>query len=249
MADAQALVRDRIVHPGEARAAGAPPRRPRPWIEAEPTTAASLLQAARAYARLEQIHYYRGEYLPLFVATLSSLNLSERAGTSSHLAFAYTNAGAAAGIMPLHRTASHYFALAQATLEEAYDVEVESYLRLGHGVYLAGLAQWDRAVASCKLGQDLAERLGFRRRWEELTAVRALATRDFDERLDLLARTAASATQRSDAQTASWGLLNQAEVLLARGDRRRRRRASVRSRAPCRTWGSRSRRWPSHSAR
>ena len=56
---------------------------------------------------------------------------------------------------------------------------------------------------------------------EELTAVRALATRDFDERLDLLARTAASATQRSDAQTASWGLLNQAEVLLARGDRRR----------------------------
>ena len=66
---------------------------PRPWIEAEPTTAASLLQAARAYARLEQIHYYRGEYLPLFVATLSSLNLSERAGPRRISRFLYERRG------------------------------------------------------------------------------------------------------------------------------------------------------------
>jgi len=188
---------------------------------ADPMAGASLLEAARAYARLEQIHYYRGEYLPLMVATLASLNLSERAGPSSHLATAYANAGAAAGILPLRRIAARYFALAESTLQQAYDMEAESYVRLGHSVYLAGLGEWRQASASCERGQELASRLGFHRRWEEITAVRAMATNDLQERMELAGRTIESASRRSDAQTAAWGLLNHADLFAIRGEVKR----------------------------
>jgi serine/threonine protein kinase/tetratricopeptide (TPR) repeat protein len=191
---------------------------PRRWIESDPERSEVLLEGARAYNRLEQIYYYRGEYLPLFLANLTTLNLSERAIRSSHLAAAYTNAAATAGIVPLHKTAVRYFELAEETLGAAYDAEVESYLRLLHAVYLTGLGQWERAAEKADRALELADRLGFRRRWEEAAGVRGGAECDFDKRLEWARRTHQSALQRDDPQMTSWGLLAQAEVLAARGD-------------------------------
>jgi tetratricopeptide (TPR) repeat protein len=191
---------------------------PRRWIEADRERSDILLEGARASNRLEQIFYYRGEYLPLFLANLTTLNLSERAIKSSHLAAAYTNAAATAGIVPLHVTAVKYFDLAEATLDGAYDAEVESYLRLLQAVYYTGLGQWERAAEKAERALDLADRLGFRRRWEEAAGVRSGAARDFDERIAWARRALESASQRDDPQMTSWGLLSQAEVLAARGD-------------------------------
>src|SRR6185369_1839102 len=45
-----------------------------------------LIDAARAYDHLLQIHYYEAAALPLVHATLRTLNLAERAGPSPELA-------------------------------------------------------------------------------------------------------------------------------------------------------------------
>ncbi|MDP9034906.1 MAG: AAA family ATPase [Myxococcota bacterium] len=191
---------------------------PRRWITADPQQSPHLLDAARAYDRLEQIYYYRGEYLPLFLANLTTLNLAEQAAPSAHLAAAYTNAGAAAGLMPLRQTAAKYFALAEATLNQAYNAETESYLRLLHAVYLTGLGEWDRAIVESSRALTLATELGFRRRWEEAAGVRGGATCDFDERLAWARQVVESALRRDDPQTLTWGLLSEAEVQSTRGD-------------------------------
>ncbi len=74
---------------------------PRRWIEADARRSALVLEGARAYDRLQQVYYYRGQYVRLMLAMLTTLNLSERAKPSSYLATAYTNAGATAGIIPV----------------------------------------------------------------------------------------------------------------------------------------------------
>jgi tetratricopeptide (TPR) repeat protein len=176
-----------------------------------------LLAASRAYDRLQQIYYYRGEYLPLFLANLTTLNLAERAMPSAHLAVAYANAGATAGIIPLRATAARYFALAHGMLAEAYDEEAESYLCLLHSVYLTGLGRWEDAVATSERAIALAAKLGFRRRWEEAAGVRCRATCDLDERLEWADRALASSRGRADPQMMCWGFNTRAEVLADRG--------------------------------
>ncbi len=193
---------------------------PHNWIEGESGEAETFLQAARAYDRLMQIYYYTGEYTPLFFANLATLDLAERMPPSPILAVAYTNAAAVAGIVPLPRVASSYFRLAEATLKTAYDPEVESYLAIIYAQYQSGLGNWPEATAASDRGLEVAERLGFRRRWEDGAAVLCNVTwgRDFDDCLIWGERMYESAARRGDSQMVSWGLLRRAEVHAARGD-------------------------------
>jgi serine/threonine protein kinase/tetratricopeptide (TPR) repeat protein len=189
-------------------------------IETDASRAAALLEPARAYDRLMQIYYYTGEYGPLFFANLATLDLAGRAPPSPTLAVAYTNAGAVAGIVPLHRVAEAYFRLAEATIRESYDVEVDSYRTLIYAHYLSGLGKWSEASSASDRGLQLAESLGFRRRWEDGAAVRSNLgwARDFDDCLAWGERMFESAQRRGDTQMVSWGLLRRAEVHVARGD-------------------------------
>jgi hypothetical protein len=167
-----------------------------------------------------QIYYYTGEYGPLFFANLATLDLAGRAPPSPTLAVAYTNAGAVAGIVPLRRVASAYFRLAEATIHEAYDPEVDSYRTLIYAHYLSGLGDWAEASSASERGLQLAESLGFRRRWEDGAAVRCNLGwgRDFEDCLAWGERMFESAQRRGDTQMVSWGLLRRAEVHVARGD-------------------------------
>ncbi len=193
---------------------------PRRRVETDTARAASFLEPARAYDRLMQIYYYTGEYGPLFFANLATLDLAGRVPPSPTLAVAYTNAGAVAGIVPLPRVAAAYFRLAEATIREAYDAEVDSYYTLIHAHYQSGLGNWSGALRASERGLQLAESLGFRRRWEDGAAVRCNLGfgRDFDECLAWGERMFESAQRRGDAQIVSWGLLRRAEVHVARGD-------------------------------
>jgi tetratricopeptide (TPR) repeat protein len=191
---------------------------PRKWIAIDSRRSDSLLEAARAYDRLQQLYYHRGEYTHLVLANLTTLNLSERAAPSSYLATAYANAGATAGIIPLRGAAANYFALAESTLAKAYDPDVDMYLRQLHAVYLLGIGQFEDARREVKRSLQLAEDLGSRRRWEENAGVLCIMTSDLDERLEWASRALASARLRSDPQMTSWHLLWHAEVHAARGE-------------------------------
>src|SRR6185369_4385661 len=91
--------------------------------------ALDLIDAARAYDHLLQIHYYEAAPLPLVHATLRTLNLAERAGPSPELASAYANTFAGLALSPaLRRFAPEYLRRAEETLAKAPDPAVESYL-------------------------------------------------------------------------------------------------------------------------
>ncbi len=193
---------------------------PHRWIEADSQQSAALLEIARAYDRLMQIYYYRGEYGPLFFANLSMLDFAERAAASPILAVAYANTAATAGLVPLRGVANTYFRLAETTLGQAYDAEAESYLRALSARYLSGLGKWTEAIAAADRVMALAEDLGFRRRWDEGAGLRSDLSwgRDFDESMMWCNRMLESALRRRDAQATVWGFLRRAEVNVARGD-------------------------------
>lgn len=192
----------------------------RRWVESDPRKSPALLEAARAYDRLTQIYYYRGEYAPLLYANLATLDLAERGAPSPMRAVGFTNAAATAGIVPIPRLARAYFDLAEGALREAYDPEVESYYQVLHGHYLSGLGDWQRASAAGDRVMQIAEELGFGRRWEEGAGLRCAVEwgRDFDRCLEWCNRMFDSAVRRNDVQTTSWGFLRRAEVHVARGD-------------------------------
>jgi serine/threonine protein kinase/tetratricopeptide (TPR) repeat protein len=192
---------------------------PARWFAADPSQAAELTETARAFDRLMQTYYYRGEYGPMLLANLSMLNLVERGPISPSLAVGYTNAAAVAGIIPLRKLAARYFELAEGVLERAYHPEVESHLRLLVAHYEHGLGNWDKATASVDRALALTRELGYLRRWEDGAGVRSNLAfgRDFEESLAWSDKMYRSALRRGDAQGICWGLLRRAEVRAARG--------------------------------
>jgi serine/threonine protein kinase len=192
---------------------------PARWLRrGEP--ARNLREAARTYERLVQAYYYAGDYPNLFLANVMTLNLAELQAPTPTLAAAYTNAGITASIIPAHGLAATYFGLAESTLAQAYDAEVESYLDLVRSVYDAGLGKWSSAFESNLRSISRTEQLGFRRRWEEGAGVRAwLHTRlAADEGLEWASRLFESAQRRGDRQMMSWGLFGGAFLHVRRGD-------------------------------
>ncbi len=190
------------------------------WVEVEAKRREAFFETARVYDRLTQIYYYLGDYDSLFFANLAGLDRAERLPPSPTRAVGYTNVGATAGILGLPRVANLYFNLAESALKDAYDPEVESYLRVLWGHYLTGQGEWDRALAAGSRVLELAERLMFGRRWEEGAGLRCNLAwgRDFDECLAWGDRMFESAARRKDAHTTTWGFLRRAEVHAARGD-------------------------------
>jgi tetratricopeptide (TPR) repeat protein len=192
---------------------------PARWLSRPDQGARALLDTAKAYDRLMQTCYYRGEYGPMFLANLTMLNLVERGPVTPSLATAYTNAAAVAGIVPLPRVAARYFELAERVLERAYHPEVESHLRLLLAHYEGGRGNWQKAITAVERALVLTLELGYVRRWEDGAGVRSNLAwgRNFDESLAWCSAMHRSASRRGDAQVVSWGLLRRAELHAALG--------------------------------
>ena len=176
-------------------------------------------EASQAYDRLLQIAYYQGQPLDMFHATLRTLNLAEVAGPSPELAMAYSIAHAVAGIMPIHPLAEAYMRKANEALARAYDPAVDSYLQLLAGVYRSGIGQWQRAQEAFGRGLALAEKLGFRRRADEIRlglATLAFLQGDYREAHRHTEQPRAPGG-REDAQAEAWHLLTLAQVEIAQG--------------------------------
>jgi tetratricopeptide (TPR) repeat protein len=184
---------------------------------------AELVSAARAYDHLLQVHYFEADRLSLLHAMLMTLNLAERAGPSPELASAYGNTFAALSLAPpLRGLAESYLTRAKLALGHDPDPAVESYLALLHGVELASLGNWAEAEPCVRTAVDIAERLGFRRRWEEGMAILAHnhALRGDEERALAEAGAVERSALRGDPQTRCWSLVILAQAKLALGSAR-----------------------------
>jgi tetratricopeptide (TPR) repeat protein len=181
-----------------------------------------LLEKAQIYDRLLQIYYYTGAELPLMLHAMAhSTNLAELAGPSSILALGYVNVGATAGIIPIRRLADRYFALARGALQQHPNAEIESFVNLLEGHYRFGCGEATRAGALFTDAMQIAERLGFVRRWEENASLyRCLLSAEgrFTEAFALSERILASVTPRGDLQVRCWELIGRSQLSLVTGD-------------------------------
>jgi energy-coupling factor transporter ATP-binding protein EcfA2 len=179
-----------------------------------------LLDAARTYDHLLQIHYYEADLLRLVHATLRTLNLAERAGPSPELAAAYANTFAGLALSPASRKlAFGYFERAEATLASAPDAAVESYLALLKGLDLANQGLWGEGEPAIQQARAIAERLGYRRRWEEATSILAFnhAMRGRTEEALAEADSVYDSSLRGDPQTRCWSLIERGGCKLTLG--------------------------------
>jgi len=177
-----------------------------------------LIDAARAYDHLLQIHYYEAAGLPLVHATLRTLNLAERAGPSPELASAYANTFAGLALSPaLRRYAPDYLRRAEETLSKAPDPAVESYLLLLKGLDLANQGLWREGEPVIRDAAAIAERLGYQRRWEEAVSILAYnhGMRGLTSAALAEAESVYRSSLRGDPQTRCWSLIERARSKLA----------------------------------
>jgi serine/threonine protein kinase len=176
----------------------------------------ALMEAARAHDRLQQVLYFSGDTLAMLHACISSLNISERAGTSAELTNAYGNAFVVAGIIPLHKLALAYRRRAGEINDRFPHAAIECYLRMLSGVYAVGTAGWDDLRRELDRGMTLAREIGFHRSFEESCFVYCVADclqGNFAESL-ARANTLYASALRGDHQTQSWALIQRAHLRL-----------------------------------
>jgi eukaryotic-like serine/threonine-protein kinase len=187
----------------------------------EPETLARYVEAGRVFERLQRASYYAGQTRPLLLGCITSLNLLEMTGAVRELAIAYINAGAVCGIIPAHKEAERYFALATDALAETPDPASESLLRLMQAVFYQGMGRSELAINMIDSGTAIADLIGFHRRLNECTAVRSgidIYAGRVDQAASGLSQLEASANVRGDAQMICWASIQRLECLLVRAD-------------------------------
>jgi serine/threonine protein kinase/tetratricopeptide (TPR) repeat protein len=206
---------------------------PRRFLESQQHDAERLLEAARAYDRLQQVYYYRGDAMRSLYAALRTLNLAEAAPPSPELVNAYANAHAVAGIVPARGLSRTYRDRARDAIQRVHDPASKTYFLLLAGGYHVGCAQFAEAQSAYEEGIPIAKGIGFRRRWEELTgafgSMQFIQGR-FDESMENATAQYESAL-RGDSQTQCWGLMGRAQVFLVWEQAEHALRATIRAEA------------------
>jgi tetratricopeptide (TPR) repeat protein len=178
------------------------------------------IELARLYALLAENYYFAGDKLHTIDAVLRGLNCAERAGPSAELARAYASMGVISGLIPLRALAEAYGQRARDTAQNAHDLPAIAWVLLINSLYHTGIGHLALVRPMIEQALELAERLGDRRRWEEILVLKAKVTYhqgDFPLSRQQNADLYASARRRNDKQGLMWGLAGQAENLLMLG--------------------------------
>jgi tetratricopeptide (TPR) repeat protein len=184
----------------------------------------TLLEAARAYERLAQIHYLDDAKLACLHSAFRTLNLAESAGTSPELARAYANASVLFGLLSMHGTARAHAERARKTADEVNLVPCSTYVFEVVGVYWYGVGDWTRAKETLGEARALAERIGDMRRWDEILFPWSMVPAhqgDFARGGELASQMYESAKRRGIVQVQSWGLSWELACLLPLDQRSR----------------------------
>jgi hypothetical protein len=134
---------------------------------------------------------------------------------------AYANAAAVAGILPAHKLADRYFALAVATLRVAPDPAVASYIEMLKAVHVGGIGHIADATRHAESAISLAEQVGFFRRRDESLAIRVqleLNAGHVELASPWLERLDSSARRRGDVHMRCWAALLSAQRAILAGD-------------------------------
>jgi class 3 adenylate cyclase/tetratricopeptide (TPR) repeat protein len=177
----------------------------------------TLLEAARAYERLAQIHYLNDAKIACFHAAFRTLNLAESAGVSPELARAYANAAVLFGLMSLNGVARAHARRAEETARQVNQLPCSTYVFEVVGVYWYAAGEWEKALTALGEARVLAEQIGDMRRWDEILFPWSMIPYhrgDFARSAESAAQMYESARRRGIVQVQSWGLSWQLASLL-----------------------------------
>jgi serine/threonine protein kinase/tetratricopeptide (TPR) repeat protein len=174
-------------------------------------------EAARVFDRLLQVSYFLGRERDAGLSILLALNLSAQLPPTHESASIYSSAAIMAGVMPAPRITEHYFSLAERVLAQSPDDTAETWLRLQAGVYYLGRGQREKSIRHLERAFEVARRLGYFRRMDEVRSVRAnveiLAGHHTRAAMYLRDMEAESA-RRNDLHMLGWALLLQIDSLI-----------------------------------
>lgn len=189
--------------------------------EMDPEERDDLIEAATAYERLMKIYYYANDPGSLITASVSGLNLAERAGTSPVLARIYANMSIVAGIVPLPRLARTYQRRSREVADEVDQMPEHAWVRLATSVYGVGVGDWEVVEPELRESRDLYKQLSDWRQLAETlgtTGQMLTAQGRFAEAYSLGEELRDLGAWRDDAQAEFWGWLYQGTALLRQGD-------------------------------
>ncbi len=135
-----------------------------------------LEEAAGAYGRAAEIHYYTGNNSQMLLAVFSALNLAESSGANSlSLVVAYGSISVVTGYLYLHRLTRYYLRKAMETASKLSDPFALSQALTRNAMYSIGQGEWDATNNFCQQALEIEERIGAERYWRETTALTSVA--------------------------------------------------------------------------
>ena len=180
----------------------------------------ALDEVAEDYRTLGQIYYLDGEAASALVyVTLRGVNAGERAGPSPALARNLANMGTLCGFMGRPKWARWYGERAIEMAEQEGQVTAAAYVWNLFALMQAQAGRWAQAVQATTEAMQRVQRVGDYNLETEVWVVRSTAlmmSGDFLRAQDAWEHQLALAQRKGNRQLTCWGLLDQAETLLAR---------------------------------
>lgn len=143
---------------------------PSRYIGRSPENKDNLLVLARAYDRLSEATYFLGETLVPVYSAFRGLNLAEGAGPSPETARSSAAVGALLGFIPMHGIARGYLDRAQTMANEFDHLESREFVSMTSSYYYCGVGNWEKVDEQAGQVLVLADRLGDKRRWQDVTS-------------------------------------------------------------------------------
>lgn len=129
-----------------------------------------LLILVRAYERLSEATYFLGETLVPVYSAFRALNLAEAAGPSPETGRSSAAVGALLGFIPIHGLARGYLQRGLAIVNESDHLESREFVSMTSSYYYSGIGDWEKVQEEVGQVLALAERLGDKRRWLDVTS-------------------------------------------------------------------------------
>jgi class 3 adenylate cyclase/tetratricopeptide (TPR) repeat protein len=201
---------------------GAHRARPARFLGRRAAVKEALDKAVACYRALAQIYYLDGDPPDALVyVTAAGLNRGEEAGDSAELARIFIIAGGVAGIIGLTKLSELYCTQAIAMAEREDKFDAAAYVWHMRAIALAQPGKWKAALDANDQALNLIRQLGDFNLESEAWQVRAainLCEGDYAAASRSWPETYRLGERNGNQQVRCWGLLDQAEVLLARGE-------------------------------
>jgi tetratricopeptide (TPR) repeat protein len=189
-----------------------------PWLlPKRGRPAPRLVEAARAYERLAEIHYLAAETGPLCHDVLRAVNLTESAGPCPELARAYAAMAGMAGFLPQHALARAYARRALQTVARVGQPADRAWVLEITSLYGIGVGQSRQVRRALEQASAIYAELGDRPHRGQALAVLAQMAHfrgEFARGMRLWREVYAAAEQHGNLLQQAWGLNGQAEGAL-----------------------------------